>query len=195
VIVAAAGIFTSGCDDPEPADQHGVVKLEFAVSAGDAPWAGTARIEITLDYLEDLVDFYASNPNWSQDGADGGPVFGTKDEGGEGWADRLCGDYDGAGDIPCTIAKIDQELDIGNPHLTVHYDILDADKIGGRVLHFGPIPNQELLGSSPRIRVGSNGAVRGVNGTGNLVWETKSFNPSTAVTGQGQAITIKAGLP
>lgn len=78
--------------------------------------------------------------------------------------------------------------------LTVTYSISgDAED---HELPFGPLPKAELAaceaGGKPIVRVGSNGAVRGIDGNGNTLWNTESFSPSEAATDQGAEIGISA---
>ena len=179
---------------------HGTVKLEFLRAENEEgnPYTGATHVLVTLDYLDCLISFYDRETTWTQEGPDGFPVFGTKDEGGEGWADRLCDGSlpdEGRG-VDCTVVSIEQELDVSK-HLSVLYEV-NGD-IENRILHFGPLPTEELAmcdgGGAPLVRVGSNGAIRGQTGAGDRIWETKSFSPDKVATNQGQAIKVRAGLP
>lgn len=192
---------TTGC---EPNDEgpltHGTVKLEFlrAENEETSPYTGATQVLITLDYLDCLISFYDRETTWRQEGPDGFPVFGTKEDGGEGWADRLCDGSlpdEGRG-VDCSVVSITQELDVSK-HLSVLYEV--SGDIENRIIHFGPLPTAELAmcdgGGTPIVRVGSNGAIRGQTAAGDRIWETKSFSPDKAGTNQGQAIKVRAGLP
>lgn len=185
----------SGCP-AEPAEEleHGIVNIEFkrGQSETDSPYFGTARIEVTLRYDECLINFYDANPDYNIFGPEGALVFGTLEDGGEGWKDRLC-DSDAAGVVDCVVEEFTQELDVAK-QLTIAYSV--SGDIEDRQLPFGPLPDQELAqcepGSAPIVRVNANGAVRGLDASGSPVWNTETFSPSLAETGQGQPITIRA---
>ncbi len=185
----------AGCPgDPPPDLEHGVVwlQLQRGESQSDNPYIGTAKIEVTLLYLECLIGFYEANPDYQQLGIIGAGVFGTLEDGGEGWRDRLC-DSANPNRLDCDVDSFRQEL-VAARQLTVTYSI-DVDP-ENRELPFGPIPLASLAmceaGGKPIVRVGSNGAVRGLDGAGNTLWNTESFNPAEAATGQGAPIKIKA---
>lgn len=186
----------AGCQEDPPEDiDHGVVYLQMlrGESEADSPYFGTATIEVTLLYLECLIDFYEANPDYQQFGPEGALVFGTREDGGEGWLDRLCED-DNPEALDCTVTSFRQEFDMSR-QLTVTYAV-DGGDVENRLLPFGPLPIPELAGceagGQPIVRVGSNGAVRGIDGNGDTIWNTESFNPSEAATGQGAAIKISA---
>jgi len=185
----------AGCpDDAEPELEHGVVWLQLlrGESQADNPYDGTAFIEVTLLYRECLIDFYTANPDYGQNGVKGAEVFGGLDAGGEGWLDRLC-ETPNPNRVDCTVESFRQELETAS-QLTVTYAIEGNPE--NREVPFGPVPDAGLAGceagGQPIVRVGSNGAVRGLDGNGNTLWNTESFNPAEAATGQGAAIEIKA---
>lgn len=62
------------------------MKLELARAENEAasPFPGTASVFVRLDYLDCLIAFYDSAPQWRMEGPIGAPVF---DE----WRDGLCG--------------------------------------------------------------------------------------------------------
>ncbi len=183
-----------GGDGPEELE-HGTVKVRFrrAPNVDTNPFVGTVNVEITLDYLDCIIDFYNRTPDYTQEGVVGLPVFGTADQGGEGWVDRLC-DNDDPEAADCNVVSIEQEL-VMSQRLTVLYEM--TGEIEDRYVEFGPLPTEETAAcegfGQPIVRVGSNGAVRGLNGNGDTVWETVSFDPDKAATGQGQAIEISGG--
>lgn len=190
----ADGVADGDDDGPPPGDDtHGVVKLQMmrAENEGASPFPGTATVIVTLDYMDCLIAFYDSAPEWQMEGPMGAPVF-------TDWRDRLCGDNTGPTDAKCSVVSMTQELDLSS-HLSLMYDVTMEPDLENLTLHFGPLPTAELAmcegGGAPIVRVGSNGAVRGLDSNGDVVWEMKSFNPDKAATNQGQAIVVRAGLP
>jgi hypothetical protein len=173
--------------------EHGVVQLQFRRAEGQAtdPFVDTVHIEITLDYLGCLVDFYAGSPEYAQDGVVGARVFGPLEAGGEGWMDRLCDTTDVEA-APCQVVRIEQEL-VSAQHLRVVYEM--TGDIEDRWVNFGPLPTAGLAacadGDQPRVRIAANGNIRGLAANGDLVWVTRSFDPEQAVTDQGQAFQIR----
>lgn len=185
----------AGCPADPPDDlEHGVVwlQLQRGESQSENPYVGTARIEVTLLYLECLIGFYEANPDYQQLGIEGAKIFGGAEDGGEGWADRLC-NVENANRINCTVDTFRQEL-VTARQLTVTYSVTGDPE--NRELPFGPLPIASLAdceaGGQPIVRVGSNGAVRGLDGNGNTLWNTESFQPAEATTGQGAPIGINA---
>lgn len=173
--------------DPDAARAaHGDVAfaLRRVESEAGSPFAGTQRVVATLDYRECLVDFYAGDPDWRQDGELGEPVF-------EIWQEELCADalFD------CAVAEIDQDLESSPPRLTVTYDV-EGD-IEDHEVDFGPLPHASLAGcnggADPIVRLGDASAVYGEDANGEVIWGIESFNPDQAATGQGLPITIRAG--
>lgn len=184
-----------GCPaDPPPELENGVVWLQMlrGESEPDNPYTGSAKIEVTLLYQECLIRFYEMNPDYQQFGPEGALTFGTIEDGGEGWKDRLC-EQSNANSLGCTVDSFRQEFDVAH-QLTITYS--PTGDIENREVPFGPVPKPALAmcegGGQPVVRVGSNGAVRGLDGNGATLWNTESFNPTEAATGQGAPIKIKA---
>lgn len=165
---------------------HGVVTLELGrdTQEVDDPFVGTARVEVTLLYLECLIDFYDANPSWQQDGVDGSVVFDAA------LATGLCDPADPTL-IECSVAGFTQELDTGKM-LTVRYDV--TGPLEDRQLRFGPLPTQELAacpaGGLPIVRI-SSGAVRGFDAAGAMLWALESFQPPEGATDQGAVLRIR----
>lgn len=197
VLALAVGPLAGCPSDPVEDLDHGIINIEFkrGQSETESPYDGTTRVEVTLLYLECLISFYEENPDYEQFGPEGALVFGTLEDGGEGWFDRLC-DTERPGQVDCTVERFRQELDAAK-QLTIEYAV--SGDIEDRVLPFGPIPEPGLAacdaGGQPIVRVGSSGAVRGLDGSGDVVWATEAFSPSEATTGQGAPITIRAARP
>jgi hypothetical protein len=183
-----------GCKPEDEELDYGFVKLEFRRGEGAAnPFPGTATIEATMEYGDCYRDFYANNSNLRQDGVDGELVFGTKDQGGEGWVDRLC-EIELTGQLDCTVESIEQRLDPpATPHLTVVYNV--SGDVDLKNVAFGPLPDREhadcMNGTLPEVRVGLSG-VNGYNSDDAEIWHTQSTNPNEALVDQGKAITVYA---
>ncbi len=183
-----------GCGEAPEEDTHGFVKVLFGRSDAEAenPYVGTAEVTIQMAYGDCYQQFYERNPNYAIDGADGAPMFGTEEDGGEGWKDRLCSE-DVSALADCEVLGFNQVLDTAK-RLGVTYRV-NGD-LENRVMLFGPIPNTELAecdgGGSPRVRL-EGGGTRGLDGPGgNQVWEVSTFSPDEAVPGDGASINIKA---
>src|SRR5690606_26146763 len=119
------------------------------------------------------------------DGVDGAPVFGTSEDGGEGWRDRLC--EPAPSDVPCGVISFRQLT----TRLTVTYEIFD-DKMEGLELPFGPLPTEELAGCIPQINQVAEAQVQGQNNEGTQIWQAVAVNPPNAETGQGKEMRISA---
>ena len=198
VIAGAALTLLTGCaEEDDVAIEHGVIKIEFqrAENEEESPYVGTTVIEVALTYQKCLIDFYTNNPNYRQSGPDGDLVFGSSDQGGEGWRDRLC---DG-GSVDCSVQSFEQQLGMSN-FLKVTYAV-EGDDIENREILWGPIPLPELANCEgnevPQIRynAASGSTVRGLSAGGNTVWELKTVDPNVAEVGQGQSIDVRAGKP
>lgn len=183
----------TGCGDPPAEDTHGFVKIQFgrAQSEASSPYEGTTQVEIQMTYEACYQQFYGANANWGLEGEDGALVFGTIEDGGEGWKDRLC-EEDVGGRADCEVVDFQQLLD-DTSRLTVTYNI--TGPLEGRVLLFGPLPDAELAqcdgGFAPRVRL-ETGGTRGLNSDGAAVWSVSSVNPAVGAPGDGGALTINA---
>ncbi len=184
----------TGCSDPPAADTHSFVKVLFAraQSEADSPYTGTAQVQIQMAYENCYQTFYEANPNWAVDGEDGAEVFGTVEDGGEGWKDRLC-DENVSSLADCEVVEFQQLLDVAT-RLTVTYNV--SGPLENRVLLFGPLPDKELAdcegGLSPRVRL-ETGGTRGVDASGAQVWGVSSVSSSgEAVPGDGAELVVNA---
>lgn len=190
-----ASVLVGCADDPEVLT-HGSIAFEFrrGESQSDNPFLGTVTVVATMEYLECLSAFYEANPGLRQEGMEGSEIFGSRELGGEGWSDRLCDSNLTSMQAKCTIVEMRQQLDVVQ-QLTITYQI-QTDNLEGLRLAFGPIPTAETAdcdaGLDPRMRVGSNGAIKGQDGSENTVWETEAFQPAEAVVNQGAPIRIAA---
>lgn len=186
-----AVLAAAGCKPEEEEFRNGYVKLDFArgQSQDVSPFPTTTQITATLNYRDCLQEYYSTNLNERQDGVDGAKVFGTKEDGGEGWLDHLC-EIDLPQGIDCEVESLTQQLEVGTPKLTIVYNIMG--EIEGRQLAAGPFPDRDeaacMNGGLPEVGLGN---VKGSNSDGD-VWTTETFDPTKAVVDQGGAITIYA---
>ncbi len=183
-----------GCGDAPEDDTHDYVKVLFgrAENEPDNPYVGTAEVNIQMAYETCYENFYDANPNYAIDGPDGALVFGSEEDGGEGWMDRLCTETESAR-ADCEVLEFNQLLDVAK-RLTVTYRI--TGELENRVLLFGPLPKKDLTdcdgGISPRVRL-ELGGTGGVDGDGNPIWSVVSAATMTAVPGDGAELVIKGG--
>ncbi len=186
-------VLVAGCEEESKEDTHGFVKIEFRRldSETESPYTGTTELSISLGYDSCYQNFYATQPNYAIDGVDGALAFGTEEDGGEGWKDRLC-DGSLSGEPECTVTGFNQVLDTDPQHLTVEYAIMG--ELENRTIKFGPLPLPNLTmceGGGPGIVRLQAAGVRG-GSQGNELWTMSSFGPSEAAPGQGQAIAIRS---
>ncbi|RMG99086.1 MAG: hypothetical protein D6705_04220 [Deltaproteobacteria bacterium] len=183
--VAAA----TGCQGGEGDPDHGYVKLIFqrVVSEDASPYTGTTQADIQLSYESCLLDFYAANPNWLQDGVDGAEVFASFAD--PESDDDLCSQKDpGRATAECTVASIDQRIEDGR--LRVVYDISDSD-MQGKVLFFGPLPCEKLAGCRPIVSM-TGGSALGRSGQ-TQIWHHETVeNPQAAACEPGAPIEINS---
>lgn len=183
------GVGATGSADADVDYGTVVIRLREAPNVTADPFPGTARVSITLDYLDCLLDFHERNPSWSEGGAAGEHVFAAAEAPG-----GLCMDARVV-DITCFDASISQ----GPEGLDQTVDYRVGDVRTGSTLAFGPLPSSEQAscpaGQEPIVRVASNDAVQGFDAAGNLLWEAISFDPDKAATDQGQPIEIRVGPP
>ncbi|HET6585320.1 MAG TPA: hypothetical protein VFG69_17800 [Nannocystaceae bacterium] len=181
-----------GTTGPDVELQHGFVRVQLqrAASQESDPFAGTERVQITLNYEQCLFDFYVEEPDWTPTGPDGESVFGSADLGGEGWFDRLC-HVDVPDLVDCEVASIEQQLD-PIPVLRITYVV--SGELDGRVLPFGPLPTAALAGcvdpALPSVRLGSGSLVVGFDGANAKIWDGTTFAPMSAATDDETAIAV-----
>lgn len=182
----------TGCGDAPEEDTHGYVRIQFARATSEAsnPYEGTAQVQLQMAYEDCYQNFYTTNPNWAIDGVDGSLVFGTLEDGGEGWRDRLCEEDEG-GRAECEVVEFQQLLD-ADSRLTVTYNL--NGPLESRTLLFGPLPLADLTecegGLSPRVRL-NVGGTRGLDANGQQVWSATSVSDNgKAAPGGGGSLTV-----
>jgi hypothetical protein len=181
----------AGCKPPDEDLTHGYVKVRLS---GDREvFAGTNKVQLRLKYDDCLTNFYQTRPNWTQEGADGFGVFGTREEG-EGWRERLC-ELNVTDLADCEVTNFEQQLDPAAPSkgLLVEYQI--TGEIANQVLAFGPMPTPEggliscMDGNDPVVEFQS-GAAQGYNGNAQL-WSSVSASPDSAIPRQGTGAEMR----
>jgi hypothetical protein len=184
----ATVFFLAGCTPGDTPLQHGVIKIDPRPleGQGSAVFNGTTEVLLSMLYEPCLRDFYQQQPSWSQDGIDGHSVFGPREDGGEGWFDRLCDDPE-QGQADCEVISINQFLDMGQ-QLQVRLRV-ENPNLEQVFLKFGPIPLRELAGCAPEMHVGTNPA-QGFSSSGRI-WTTQTWNDSRAAPNQGGRIRVR----
>ena len=175
-----------GCSGGEDRgdDRHGTVELQVALAAS-APTdllGDTARVEASLEYGECLTGFYEKRPDLTIAGVEGERVFAD-------WEQRLCGEDPGA--APCEVLGFDQNLD--HAFLEVDYEVERV--VENHWFAYGPVPLEDLAGCVTTMRVTDDLSLAGYSIDDTLLWETRSFEPAEAASGDGQAIRFSVGEP
>jgi len=180
----------TGCEEPPEEDTHGFVEIQFqrAASETESPYVGTAQVQVQMSYGDCYQAFYAANPNYAIDGEDGALVFGSEEDGGEGWRDRLCTE-DVPGRVDCDVVEFQQLLQDDSQRLAVTYNI--NAELESRRLLFGPLPLSSLTacdgGGSPRVSI-QLGGTRGLDAEGNVVWQVVSTNVNQVAPGDQMSL-------
>ncbi len=178
---------------PDVELQHGFVRVQLQAAKGEErdPFAGTARMQITLNYEQCIFDFYVDNPDWRPDGPDGEAVFGSSDLGGEGWYDRLCS-VDAPDIADCDVAMIEQQLD-PIPVLRISY-VVSGD-LDGKVIPFGPLPTAALAGCTeavqPTVRLSNGNLVVGYDDGSAEIWDGADYDPAIVATDEQGPIVVQ----
>jgi len=188
---ALAPLFAlTGCEESPEEDTHGFVEVQFARAASESenPYMGTAQVQIQMAYGDCYTQFYDANPEWAIDGEEGSLVFGTEEDGGEGWRDRLCTESV-SGRADCNIADIQQLLD-DQSRLTITYNI--TGPLESRTLLFGPLPLKELAacdgGFAPRMSI-EIGGTRGLDAAGSELWQILSTSDNEVAPGDSMTLS------
>jgi hypothetical protein len=188
--VLAPLLALTGCEEPPENDTHGFVEVQFAraLSETENPYNGTSQVQVQMTYGDCYQQFYAANPNWAIDGEDGALVFGTEEDGGEGWRDRLCTE-DVGGRAECEVTEIQQLLENQAQRLSITYTL--TGPLESRTLLFGPLPLSDLAecdgGFAPRVAI-ETGGTRGLDANGAQVWQVLST--STTEVAPGDSLTV-----
>ena len=198
LVLPVFALALAGCpDDPPPPDTHGFVKIGLLRGTAEtmSPYTGTAKVRITMSYDSCFTGFYDTNPNWSQAGVDGALVFGTLDDGGEGWRDRLCDPQETA-QAECSVDTIEQRVTNDPKQMTIIYSV--GQDVENRFLKFGPLPlideitEFECDGGLPRVTMQAQQMV-GLNASGAQIWSGQSLeSEGEATPGQGKQIGVRA---
>lgn len=172
--------------------EHGFVLIHLQRAADEPadPFVGTERIIVTLNYEQCLFDFYVANPDYAQGSGEDMNIWGTLDEGGEGWFDRLC-EVDVPGLVDCSVATFEQQLE-PIPVLRITY--LVTEPLEDMMLPFGPLPTAELAACTgdvlPTVRLSSGDLVRGFDAQNVDIWQGSTFDPAIAVTDDPAPIVV-----
>lgn len=173
----------AGSCKPEESEEFGFTCVELAPAEGQDtdPFGGTAKIKVTLRYEPCLRDYYTKKyPEQALEGTEGAEVFAE-------WKERLCTESVSDPLVACEVEDFNQILSDNGAQsiyqMTVTYRVLDATKINGRTLLWGPGPLESKAecadNQRPFVRMTLPSDVVGINGTGTTIWTATSFaNPS-----------------
>ena len=179
-VVVAGVVGCGGATNPD--DGHDVVELQIGIADGQPGdlFAGTARVEASLDYGDCLRGFYRTEgATYVIDGPVGIDIF-------RDWETRLCGADAPEAAAPCEGVTITQDVE----HLGVDYDV---ERIAeNHQLAFGPVPGEALAGCAPVMQVDGEHTLTGFDVNGEPLWITASWQPAEAASGDRQAIRISA---
>jgi hypothetical protein len=185
----ATVFFLGGCSSDEEILRHGMIKIDprpLEGQTGDV-FNGTQEVLLAMRYEQCLADFYQQQPSWARDGIDGSSVFATREEGGEGWFERLCDDPE-RDQAECEVVSIEQHLE-ADPQLHVRLRIMDSN-LEQAFLPFGPVPLAELAECQPVMRVTSNPA-QGFGAGNSRLWATQTWSDSVGAPNQGARIRVR----
>jgi len=173
------GLSLTSCKEEET-EQFGFTCIELLKGEGlDAdPFAGTAKIQVTMSYEPCLIDYYENkHPENRADGpADkGGAIF-------EEWKERLCTESTDR-TVPCEVESFKQTLNSGGVvplyNMAITYTIPKSDEIAGRRLLWGPAPLEAYAecepGDRPFVRFTGLSDIIGIRGDGTPIWNLQSY--------------------
>lgn len=192
--LGTTAVLSTACKEEEPSN-HGYAKIQLlkAANQDQSPFGGTDSIRALVAYGEAtsqcLVEFYRANPDWRDDGLQGGPVF-------EEWTSKVCETQDADESISCESGVIWQsgleELD-EIPYLNIIYNVSGGD-LENRVLIVGPLPTAELANcdgdSLPTVSIQAPG-ITGNGADGNPIWQGTSAPEFKATTNQGLPMKVR----
>jgi hypothetical protein len=196
-----ATVLGAGCD-PESSDGEcdlgtdswGYAKIQFlrAGNQDGSPFIGTDSIRARLSYDSCVAGFYRANPDWRDDGIEGGPIF-------EEWKNRVCEAQDECGWVLCDSANswqsgLESEDEVAS--LNLEYQITEGkdEEIEHRVLIVGPLLTAELAdcdgGALPTVSIQAPN-VTGHDSDGNPIWIGTSAPEYKATTNQGLPMKVR----
>ncbi|WAS94206.1 hypothetical protein [Nannocystis punicea] len=176
---------TAGESEPTTTDSAGepfgfvCMDILKAENVEDDPFAGTAKIRITLKYDQCLIDYYTKrHPEHAFDAPEGAAIV-------DDWRARLCDELPDAL-VPCEVESLAQTLDEGASkfELAVTYQIGDPAQIDGRRLLWGPGPVDavaECEGQLPSVRMTLPTDLVGLDAEGTELWSAQSWSNPVSV--------------
>jgi hypothetical protein len=171
---------TTGTTGPE-GEPFGFVCMDVlkAESVEGDPFAGTAKIRITLKYDQCLIDYYTKrHPEHRFDAPEGAAIV---DE----WRARLCSELPDSL-VPCEVESLAQTFEegISKFEMAVTYQIGDPARIDGRLLLWGPGPVDavaECEGQLPSVRMTLPTDLVGLDAEGGVLWAAQSWSNPVSV--------------
>jgi hypothetical protein len=176
---------------------HGSFAVQFSRAEGlvDSPYIGTEEVTIAVDYDACFASFYEEHPEYTAESAMAAQVYGTLEDGGEGWFDRLC-DPTQVQHVECSVIAFEQILD-DVERLRVRYAIVG--ELENLRIEVGPFPlTTEILDfpcdGVPSLLL-SPSEISGRDASGATIWVGKMLDEGMAAPLQEKAVVVKAGPP
>ncbi|MCY0989154.1 hypothetical protein OV203_18600 [Nannocystis sp. ILAH1] len=196
-LCSTSALFVSACkEEAEEPFGFTCVELIQAENQDENPFAGTAKIKVTLKYEPCLIDYYTkTNVDQAMNGKEGEAVFSE-------WAERLC--TEGVADplVACEVESFAQTLQPSetNPiyQMTVTYRVTDPSKISGRTLLWGPGPVEAYAdcatGQRPFVRLTLPSDVIGIDKDNKTLWNAQSWANPRGIMQRNTAGCIQASI-
>lgn len=194
---STSALFVSACkEEAEEPFGFTCVELIQAENQDENPFAGTAKIKVTLKYEPCLIDYYTkTNVDQAMNGKDGEAVFGE-------WAERLCSESVSDPLVACEVESFAQTLQASetNPiyQMTVTYRVTDPSKISGRTLLWGPGPVEAYAdcpsGQRPFVKLTLPSDVIGIDKDNKTLWNAQSWANPRGIMQRNTAGCIQASI-
>lgn len=194
--VTSTAIFSACEQEEEEKFGFTCVELLQADNQEGDPFAGTAKIKVTLKYEPCLINYYTkTNSGQAMTGKDGEAVFAE-------WKDRLCTESVADSLVACEVEEFAQTLQDSptNPiyQMTVTYRVTDTSKISGRTLLWGPGPVEAYADCAdnerPYAKLTLPSDVIGIDKDNKTIWNAQSWANPRGIMQRNTAGCIQASI-